>query len=120
MQRTYPHPSFILATSLLFAYIISICFTPCFGWESGILNVHVVPHSHNDPGWWRTFEGYYQDWTKGIISSVVEVLNEVSILSHWLIYSPIHARIPLELSYGLRYLIFKDGGKINQRQLSLL
>jgi len=40
------------------------------------LRVHVVPHSHNDPGWWNTFEDYYQEWTKGIISSVVEILKE--------------------------------------------
>lgn len=49
-------------------------------WDSDsgdTLNVHVVPHSHNDPGWWMTFEGYYQEWTKGIISSVVQILAEV-------------------------------------------
>ena len=44
-----------------------------------ILNVFVVPHSHNDPGWWMTFEEYYSKWTRGIISSVISALAEVNI-----------------------------------------
>lgn len=44
---------------------------------SETLNVYVVPHSHNDPGWWNTFEDYYTSWTRGIITSIVQVLGEV-------------------------------------------
>lgn len=46
--------------------------------EEGYLNIFVVPHSHNDPGWWFTFENYYTKWTKGIISSVITALDEDS------------------------------------------
>ncbi len=35
-----------------------------------------VPHSHCDPGWWKTFEEYYQQWGKGIISALVDALDE--------------------------------------------
>ena len=43
----------------------------------GHLNVFVVPHSHNDPGWWYPIDEYYSRWTKFIISSVVQSLQEV-------------------------------------------
>jgi hypothetical protein len=39
------------------------------------LTVHVVPHSHCDPGWWYTFEEYHAKWTEGILNSVYNTLN---------------------------------------------
>lgn len=69
-------------------FFVTLCFLSfSYSLESNIkwsndpdyLNVFVVPHSHNDPGWWFTFENYYIKWTKGIITSVIDALNQVSL-----------------------------------------
>lgn len=42
--------------------------------EEHPLTIFVVPHSHNDPGWIKTFDEYFKTQTKQIITTVVEAL----------------------------------------------
>lgn len=40
------------------------------------LQVIIVPHSHNDPGWLMTFDQYFEESSKHILDSIVNTLSE--------------------------------------------
>ena len=71
----------------------------CHPLASEKLNVHVVPHTHDDAGWLKTVDTYYVDQVKYIINAVVNELEynpdrrfiyvEVAFLSRWWKQAPL-------------------------------
>lgn len=39
------------------------------------MNIYIVPHSHTDPGWLETYEDYYMQQVKDILTNIINELK---------------------------------------------
>ena len=53
-----------------------------------LCRVIVMPHSHNDPGWLKTVEGYFATATRNILNNVVNKLTTYTNMTF--IWSEVH------------------------------
>lgn len=52
-------------------------------WDKEPLQVILMPHSHNDPGWLFTMQGYFDAYTQGILDTIITSLAEVKGSALW-------------------------------------
>lgn len=41
--------------------------------------VHMIPHTHCDPGWLITFEAYYETKVKAILTSLLVIIPHLTM-----------------------------------------
>jgi len=88
--------------------------------KSNPVKIFVVPHSHCDPGWIKTFDDYFQSQTKQILSTVVQALQqdprrkfiwaEISYFEWWWREQPSHIQDSTRMLIENKQLEFVTGG----------
>lgn len=88
--------------------------------SAGAATVHVVPHSHCDPGYRKTFEDYFTGEVRSILDTVLEALQddpskrfvweEVSFLSRWWQQASPQQKDAVRKLHGSGQLEFIGGG----------
>ena len=51
--------------------------------EDGIINVHIVPHSHDDVGWVKTVDQYYAGSNSSIEQAAVQFILDTVVEELW-------------------------------------
>ena len=93
------------------------------------LTIHVVPHSHNDPGWLKTYHDYYSTQTKHILDTVVATLiedarrtfiwAEISYFSLWWKDASDQQKTQTRILIGNQQLEFVTGGWVMNDEASV-
>jgi hypothetical protein len=93
------------------------------------IQVFVVPHSHCDAGWLKTFEQYYQDQVQHILTSVSHALQkqpnrkfswvETSFLERWWRDQPSQERDPFRKLFETQQLEFLMGGWVSHDEATV-
>jgi hypothetical protein len=87
---------------------------------SGDITVHIVPHSHTDPGWLNTYDMYYGRDVKPILNAVVKELEaspnrtfawcEVCFFARWYAEQSVRKRAVVQRLVAGGQLEFVGGG----------
>lgn len=76
------------------------------------ITVHILPHSHDDPGWIKTFDEYFNDSIKPILSNTIQSLIEdpkrTFIYSEVSFFKPWYVQQTKEVQEALKQMI-KEG-----------
>lgn len=101
--------------TMLLVFLISFSCT-----VQSLPTIHLVPHSHCDPGYRESFEGYYKDYVHNIFDTMIEALNgdtrrkfvweEVSFLSRWWLDASVEQKATVMRLISSKQLEFIGGG----------
>lgn len=99
----------MLLKALLLFSLLTKCSSDCTEAYSkcslgldGFLNVHVVPHSHDDVGWLKTVDQYYYG-SKNIMNQLVSVQYILDTVVDELIRDPAKRFVYVEMAYFWRW-----------------
>ncbi|XP_017786043.1 PREDICTED: lysosomal alpha-mannosidase-like [Nicrophorus vespilloides] len=89
-------------------YVSACGYNSCPRVKLDEINVHLVPHSHDDVGWVKTVDEYFDEDVNNILSTVVKALQE----------NPRRRFIQVETAYFYKWWFLQDDGtKENVKRL---
>jgi len=106
----------------LFAVLLAAAPAPVAAQADDLLTVHIIPHSHCDPGWLNTFEGYYVSEVKTVLDAVLRELqgsghehrrfvwSEISFFNRWYESLPSESKTAFQGLVSRGQIEFVNGG----------